>query len=133
MITAVDSSALLAIFKDEPGAERYLDLIHQSLGQGAVVACEIVVAEVGALFETPAAFKAVLDRLGVIMQPVSFESACEAGRIFRAYRQAGGRRDHLIPDFIIGAHALRQASARLIGADRGFFRTYFSSLHVLHR
>ena len=99
--------------------------------QGEVVICDIVVAEVGALFKGADVFRAVLDKLCIQPEPIRFETACEAGRIFRAYRQSGGRRDHLIPDFLIGAHALRQGAGRLIGSDRGFYRSYFDQLEIL--
>ena len=131
MKTAVDSSALLAIFKDEPGASSFLNRIHEGLMQGEVVLCDIVVAEVGALFKDAEAFRAVLGKLGLQLDPIRFETACEAGRIFRAYRQAGGRREHLIPDFLVGAHAWRQGGGRLIGSDRGFYRSYFKQLELL--
>ena len=99
--------------------------------QGEVVICDIVVAEVGALFKGADAFRTVLDHMGLQPEPIRFETACEAGRFFRAYRQAGGHRDHLIPDFLIGAHALRQGGGRLIGSDRGFYRSYFKQLELL--
>ena len=99
--------------------------------QGDVVVCDVVVAEVGALFESADAFQTVLGKLGIRPDPIRFETACEAGRMFRAYRQSGGRRDHLIPDFLVGAHALRQGGGRLIGSDRGFFRSYFQQLQML--
>jgi hypothetical protein len=53
-----------------------------------------------------------------------------AGEIFKAYRRAGGPREHLIPDFLIGAHAQVQAS-QLAASDRGFLRRYFPKLKVI--
>lgn len=49
---------------------------------------------------------------------------------FRRYRQAGGPRQHLIPDFIIAAHAVTQAG-RLAAADRGYLRRWFPGLVLL--
>jgi len=41
-----------------------------------------------------------------------------------------GRRDRLIADFLVGAHALSRAE-RLLTRDRGFYRRYFENLSVL--
>lgn len=43
---------------------------------------------------------------------------------------SGGKRTRLIPDFLVGAHALIR-SARLLSRDRGFYRAYFKGLAVL--
>jgi hypothetical protein len=53
-----------------------------------------------------------------------------AGAAWRRYRESGGPRSRLIADFLIGAHARRQAE-RLLTRDRGFYRTYFADLVIL--
>ena len=45
-------------------------------------------------------------------------------------RKAGGKRDRIITDFIVGAHAYKQTS-RLITCDRGFYRNHFKGLIIL--
>lgn len=49
---------------------------------------------------------------------------------FRAYRKTGGPREHMIPDFLIAAHAEVQAN-RLAAVGRGYLRPYFSNLTAL--
>jgi predicted nucleic acid-binding protein len=56
--------------------------------------------------------------------------AREAARAQAAYRQRGGRREVLIPDFVIGANAAYYAGLLLTTNPRDFFRA-FPSLEVL--
>jgi hypothetical protein len=72
----------------------------------------------------------VLDDMGLRLHNISLSAACEAGRIFRAYREQGGPREFLIPDFLIAAHAQVDCH-RLAAADRGYLRTYFPGLTLL--
>jgi len=53
-----------------------------------------------------------------------------AGDKFRQYRNAGGPRQHLVPDFLIAAPAMIQAN-RLAAIDRGYLIQWFPSLILL--
>ena len=129
MIVAIDSSVLLAIFKGEQTAEAWVDLLVKKGRKGRLVVCDVVVAEVAALFPDSGAFAAALEELGVDYVPTEQAAAEHAGRLFRRYRQEGGPRTHLIPDFLVGAHAELQADA-LAAVDRGYLRRYFEGLRV---
>jgi predicted nucleic acid-binding protein len=56
--------------------------------------------------------------------------AREAARAQAAYRRRGGRREVLIPDFVIGANAAHYAGRLLTTNPRDFFRA-FPTLEVL--
>ena len=131
MITAVDSSVLLDVILDDPVfRDGSLKALKQCRASGALIVCPVVWAEVRAALREPEHIGALLSRSGVGFDP--FDQFCSdlAGDLWREYRRRGGRREHLIPDFLVGAHA-QTRRARLLARDRGFFRRYFSRLDVL--
>lgn len=131
MTTAVDTSVLLAVFKREEGHEAWLDRMAECAAAAPLVACEVVWAEVGGFFTQFDKLRESLELLTVGFDPISAETAHHAGRLFRTYRDQGGPREHLIPDFLVGAHARLQARA-LLAVDRGFYRRYFRDLELIH-
>ena len=131
MSAAVDTSALLTIFKREPGYSEWLDQLAERAAEAPLVACDVVWAEVGGFFSSLDELEANMELLNVRFDPIVPSSAYHAGRAFRTYRDKGGPRQHLIPDFLIGAHARHQADG-LVAVDRGFYRQYFRDLEVIH-
>jgi len=131
LITAVDSSTLLDILTGDPihGATS-LDALRAAAALGPTIVCPIVWAELRGFFADRALMEQSLAAAHISFDPFDRECADIAGMQWREYRRQGGSRTRLIADFFIGAHAQRRGG-RLITRDRGFYRRYFSELHVL--
>jgi predicted nucleic acid-binding protein len=131
MITAVDSSVVFDVLvQDSRFFESAVGSLAAMGGEGALVACATVWAEVGAFFESPSAIADYMEIMDIQFVPLNVEAALAAAAAWRAYRHRGGTRDRLMPDFLVGAHALLQAD-RLLTRDAAFQRRNYPSLVVV--
>lgn len=128
---AVDSSVLLDMLTEDPRfAEASAAAIEQALGTGGLVVCDAVVAEVQTMLATSESAMDVLNEYGIHYLPTTEQAAVRAGFMQRRFRDRGGRRERVVADFLIGAHAMMQCDA-LITRDAGFYRDYFKGLRVI--
>ena len=130
MTTAVDTSVLISIAKGELNANAWINLLAGAHEGGDLVMCDVVAAEFFAVLINERAIRESLSALAISFSPVSLQSAQLAGAIFKQYRREGGPREHLIPDFLVAAHAQTQAHG-IAAVDRGYLRRYFPSLRVI--
>ncbi len=128
---AVDSSILLDLLSADP---RFADTseacLAEALAIGDVVVCDAVVAEVQTMLDTRDTAMDTLSSLGIRYLATSEQAAVRAGHMQRRFRDRGGRRERVVADFLIGAHALVQCGT-LVTRDAGFFRDYFKGLKII--
>ena len=128
MITAVDTNVLFDLFRtDSPHHSQSSRWLRAAYDRGAVIVCDLVYAELVPAFANRTSLDDALREMGATLSPIDSSIAYEAGLRWKRYRSAGGPRQRIITDFLIGAHALSAADAFLT-RDRGFFSSYFPEL-----
>lgn len=131
MITAVDTNVLLDVFRNDPVfGQISADALRRCIVEGRLVACEVVWAETAAAFDNPAQFRRAMGQLDIAFVSMDKKTAELAGIAWQSYRRAGGARQRVMADFLIGAHA-QQHAERFLTRDRGFYRAYFNGLVIL--
>ncbi|MBV5310497.1 type II toxin-antitoxin system VapC family toxin [Chromatium okenii] len=128
----VDSNVLLDIITHDP---HWSEWSTQQLSDGLrhhgrLVINPIVFAEISFAFETIEAVNDILSPMDYDYTSIPREAAFLAARCHAQYRIAGGLRTMILPDFLIGAHAVVD-NMTLLTRDVRRYRTYFPSLQLI--
>lgn len=126
----VDSNVLLDILIPDPEWEPWSAGALAEAAESSLLAINpIIYGEVSIGFERVEELEAALpDELR--REPLPWDAAFLAGKVFLGYRRRGGKRQTPLPDFFIGAHAAVRGYT-LLTRDARRYRTYFPSLAVL--
>lgn len=129
-MTLVDTNVLLDVLVAgaEHGDESE-ERLAAALRGGPLFVNDIIAAELAPLFAREDELWGTLASAQIRLAAYPRQAIFAAGQAFLRYRRGGGRRERILPDFMIGAHAA-VSGAKLLTRDRGFYRTYFPKLRL---
>ena len=130
-MTLVDTNVLLDVVTNDPiWADWSIRQLDAAALKGPLAINDVVYAELSVRFASIEALDAVLGDAGISMEPMSRPALFLAGKVFLQYREAGGRRTGVLPDFFIGAHAA-VAGFSLLTRDAQRYRAYFPTVELV--
>jgi predicted nucleic acid-binding protein len=101
----IDSSVLLDVLTEDPKWLVWSQAqLTQAAQRGAIVLNAVVLAEIAPRFSRIEDLRSALPSMTVI-EEIPAAAAFLAGHAHAEYRRAGGSREAILPDFLIGAHA----------------------------
>jgi predicted nucleic acid-binding protein len=131
LTTFADTNVLLDIATQNPlWRQPSLVSVGNALARGSLIINDAVYAELSVGFELIEEVDVFLRTINAQSVPIPHEALFLAGKAFRRYRQAGGTRTGVLPDFFIGAHA-QVAAVPLLTRDPKRYRTYFPSAELI--
>ena len=126
----VDTNVLLDIYRADaiwmPWSLQHL----QQAKPGQLAINMVVYAELAGHPAEPSNLDEFLEMLDIQMLELPRPAARLAGLAFRNYRQRGGTKTGVLPDFFIGAHAMADGY-QLLTRDAGRYKTYFPKIKLI--
>jgi predicted nucleic acid-binding protein len=130
-VTLIDSNVLIDIFGKDPDWWRWsLSQMDEAKLSGPLLINDVIHAEASIRYRTIERFDAALAAAGVTVVAIPREALFLAGKTFIKYRDAGGPRPGVLPDFFVGAHATVQRLS-LLTRDVRRYRHYFPAVELI--
>lgn len=128
--TLVDSNVLLDVLtEDRRWMVWSIDALAEAAEAKPLYINPVIYAEVSVRFTTIEALEDALPAQDYRREPIPWEAAFLAGKVFLDYRRNKGTRSTTLPDFFIGAHAA-VADLELLTRDVARYRTYFPTVSL---
>jgi predicted nucleic acid-binding protein len=127
-----------------PGSNIILDLLYgvepwaswsrqwyaHCADEAAMITNAVIVAEATPRILEAKDAKAAVEAFGLSYEIIPVEAAYLAGRAHLSYRERGGNKPRILPDFLIGAHASARGY-RILTRDAARYRSYFPSVEII--
>jgi predicted nucleic acid-binding protein len=129
--TLVDSNVLLDVFTRTPiWWEWSLAQLEDAATRGPLIVNDVIFAETSIRFPSIETFETAFEDAGVTFVPIPRTALFLAGKAFVRYRNSGGVRTGVLPDFFIGAHA-QVEGLPLLTRDVRRYRNYFPTVTLI--
>ncbi len=127
----IDTNVLLDLVTNDPKfAEWSIAQLEAASLTGPLLINDVIYAELSVRYETKEKLDEFIDGIGLKLEPIPPAALFLAGKVFQQYRQAGGTKTGVLPDFFIGAHAA-VLKLQLLTRDVGRYRTYYPTLKLI--
>jgi len=127
----VDTNVLVDVVTNNPIWQDWsLRQLEAAALRDRLVINAVVYAELSIRYARLEEADAALVTAGIDVVEMPRAALFLAGKAFQQYRQRGGTKTGVLPDFFIGAHAV-VVGALLITRDARRFRTYFPALELI--
>ena len=127
----VDSNVLLDVITDDPVWGNWASVTLIKLFNEYKLAINpIIYAEVSIRFSTIEELEETISQIFFKRLSVPYEAAFLAGKCYMEYKERGGLKTSVLPDFLIGAHA-SVSNMKLVTRDVSRYKTYFPELELI--
>ena len=131
MPTILDSNVILDILHEDAiwfsWSARQIRMRSEA---GKLIVNAIIFAEASLRYASFGEYKRLVGSVGVELEDIPWEAAFLSGQAQNQYRHLGGRRERILADFLIGAHAVIRGYA-ILTRDQARYRTYFPQLEII--
>lgn len=127
----VDTNILVDVLQDDAQwGEWSISQLRAQSKVHELVINPVIYSELSLMFEALEALDDAIDRMELRFQELPRASLFLAGKAFVRYRRDGGKKQNVLADFFIGAHAAVQRCA-ILTRDVRRYRSYFPTVNLL--
>ena len=127
----IDSNVLIDVIAQDPvWCDWSLAQLRSAKARDRLSINPLIYAEIAVAYESVAELDSFLQPTGIVVSPVSNETAFLASRAFMRYRKTKGTKTGVLPDFFIGAQAQAEGWT-LLTRDATRYRRYFPHVKLI--
>ncbi|MDL2409045.1 type II toxin-antitoxin system VapC family toxin [Rhizobium calliandrae] len=131
MVTIVDTNVLVDLAVPSSAWHDWSSgQVFSAFKQGPVVINPVIYAEFSVRYSSLDRVDELLPQSEFRRESLPWPAAFAAAAAFKIYRQAGGGRERILPDFLIGAHAAVRGYCLLTRDPKGY-RSYFPTVDLI--